>query len=175
MLFCLPELAYSQVFGTATVLKPGAVSLGVEPAVVNAGPALFLQGGLGLIRGVEFGMEYGFQNNGNYLGADLKWRLYSGLPRISITTGCHVMGNDFGLDGKFNISFPITHGAGLYTGVDTRLNFIDDPDKDAQLQGWIPVGVEIHIHHRLAFIFEAEIPLNNDSYSIIGGGLKLFF
>jgi hypothetical protein len=172
-LFCLPLLAFSQVFNTATILKPGRFSLGIEPTVVKNDLGLFLHGGVGLASGVDLGMKYGFLKYNDYFGADLEWRLMAGRPSISLTTGGHVMG-DFGLDLGLNLSFPITGAASLYTGFDSDIDFYKEP-VGTQFLPWIPIGVQLYLKPKMAFILEAEIPLNNSAYTIFGGGLNFFF
>lgn len=172
-LLSLPLLGFSQVFNTATVLKPGKISLGIEPAVIEKDLGLFIHGGIGLAPGVDLGMKYGFLKYDDYFGADLEWKLMSGIPSISLTTGGHVM-RDFGLDLGLNISFPITGSASLYSGFDSDINFYKQP-VGTQFLPWIPVGVQIKLKPKMAFMLEAEIPLNNYSYNIFGGGLNFFF
>jgi hypothetical protein len=53
----------AQVFNTGQTLKPKAISLGIEPAFVVNGDAqfmLFLHGGIGLVKGTDFGIKLGF-------------------------------------------------------------------------------------------------------------------
>lgn len=171
-LFCLPLLGFSQVFNTATVLKPGKVSLGIEPVVIEKDLGLFIYGGVGLAPGVDLGVKYGFLKYDDYFGADLEWKLMSGIPSISLTTGGHVM-RDFGLDLGLNISFPITPSASLYSGFDSDINF-NKQSNGTQFLPWIPVGIQIKLKPKMAFILEAEIPLNG-AYNIFGGGLNFFF
>jgi len=170
---CLPLLTFSQVFNTATILKPGNFSLGIEPAVVNKDLGLFLHGGVGLTRGVDLGIKYGFLKYNDYFGADLEWRLMSGKPSISLTTGGHIT-DDFGLDAGLNISFPIGSTASLYSGLDTDIDFHKEP-RGTQFLPWIPVGVQIYLKPKMAFMLEAEIPLNDYAYTIFGGGLSFYF
>lgn len=172
-LACMPLLAFSQVFNTASILKPGKFSFGIEPTVVNSDLGLFLHGGVGLASGVDLGLKYGFQKYHDYFGADLEWRLLSGKPNISLTTGAHTTG-DMGLDLGINISFPVTSAASLYTGFDSDINFYKEP-VGTQFLPWIPVGVQLNLKPKMAFLLEAEIPLNNTAYTIFGGGLSFFF
>jgi hypothetical protein len=172
-LFCLPLLTFSQVFNTASVLKPGKFSFGIEPAIVDKDLGLFLHGGVGLAPGVDLGLKYGFLRYNDYFGADLEWRLMADKPNISLTTGGHVM-NDFGLDLGLNISFSITSAASLYSGIDTDINFYKEP-VGTQFLAWMPVGIQLYLKPKMAFMLEAEIPLNNNAYSIFVGGLNFFF
>ena len=171
--FCLQMVTFSQVFNTATILKPGKFSLGFEPVFINRDLGLFVHGGVGLTHAVDLGMKYGFLNGTDYFGADLEWKLMSGKPNISLTTGGHVL-NDFGLDLALNISFPIGNTASLYTGLDTDINFYKEP-VGTQFLPWIPIGVQIYLRPKMAFMLEAEIPLNNYAYNFFGGGLNFFF
>lgn len=172
-LTCLPLFAFGQIFNTATILKPGKFSLGIEPAVVDKDLALFLHGGVGLTRNVDLSIKYGFMRYTDYFGADLEWKLMSGKPSISLTTGGHVM-DDFGLDAALNISFPIGSTASLYSGLDTDINFYKQPT-GTQLLAWIPVGVQIYLKPKMAFMLEAEIPINDYAYTFFGGGLSFYF
>ena len=173
-LFCLPLLTFSQVFNTATILKPGKFSLGIEPVVYDNNFGLFLHGGVGLARGVDLGIKYGFLNGGDYFGADLEWRLMAGKPNISLTTGAHTIYGTMGLDLGLNLSFPITSTAALYTGFDSDINFYKDPI-GSQFLPWIPVGVQLYLKPKMAFMLEAEIPLRNNANTIFGGGLNFYF
>lgn len=172
-LACLPFLAFSQVFNTASILKPGKFSLGIEPVVVHEDLGLFLHGGVGLASGVDLALKYGFLKYNDYFGADLEWRLMAGKPNISLTTGAHTYG-DMGLDLGINLSFPITGAASLYTGFDSDIDFHKEPVGTLFLP-WIPVGVQLNIKSNMAFMLEAEIPLNNNANAIFGGGLSFFF
>jgi predicted porin len=168
---CLPLLSFSQVFSTASTLKPGSFSLGINPVFMDNNFGLFLHGGVGIKRGLDLGLKYGFLPGNGYFGADLKWRLLSGKPTISLTTGAHQF-NSFGLDAALNISFPIKGDIYMYSGIDTDINF---PSGNSQMLAWIPIGVEIYLKRRVSLILEGEIPLNSEAYSIIGGGFAFYF
>lgn len=170
LLIASSYLASAQVFNTASTLKPGAFSLGVEPVVYDRDFGLFLHGGIGIKSGIDLGLKYGFLNGSDYFGADLEWRLMAGKPNISLTTGAHSF-YDPGLDLGLNLSFPITKGAGFYTGLDLDINF---GDHNTYTPLWLPVGVEISLKKNMSFIFEDEIPLN-DAYNILGLGLAFYF
>ena len=172
-LFCLPFLAFSQVFNTATIMKPGKFSLGIEPTIVEKDLGLFLHGGIGLASGVDLGIKYGFLKYIDYFGADLEWRLISSKPSVSLTTGVHTMG-DMGLDLGLNLSFSITSAASLYTGFDSDINFYKEHG-GTQFLPWIPIGVQLYLKPKMAFLLEAEIPLNNNASTIFGGGLNFSF
>ena len=168
-----PVLAFSQVFNTASTLKPLKFSLGIEPCVFNNDFGLFLHGGVGIKSGIDFAMKYGILDGADYFGADLEWRLMGGgKPNISLVTGGHTLYSIFGLDLGLNLSFPITSGVGLYTGLDLDINF---PPDDVRLDAWIPVGVEISMRNSMSFLMEAEIPLNSPSYFVFGGGIAFYF
>jgi hypothetical protein len=76
-LACLPLLSFSQVFNTASILKPGQFSIGLEPVIIENNLGGFCQLGVGLTKGIDFALRAGLvENTGTpYLGADLEWRL----------------------------------------------------------------------------------------------------
>lgn len=167
----IPFISWSQVFNTATTLKPGKVSLGLNPVVFNDDFGLFLHGGIGIVNGVDLAVHYGFLNYNDYFGADLEWRLLSGKPSLSLITGAHKI-YDSGLDLGLNLSFPIASKFQLYTGLDSDINFGSGHNYS---QVWLPIGVEIPLKSKMSFMFEAELPINEDAYSIFGGGLAFYF
>jgi hypothetical protein len=167
----LPLFSYSQVFNTASTLKPGKFSIGLNPVVFEENFGLFIHGGLGIVPGIDLAMHYGFIDTENYFGADLEWRLLSGKPALSLITGAHKY-YDTGLDLGLNLSFPIASKFQLYTGLDMDLNFGHGRNYS---QVWFPIGVEIPLKSKMSFMFEAEMPLNDYAYSIFGGGVVFYF
>jgi hypothetical protein len=161
--------AQSQVFNTGSTLKKGEFSLGLEPLIYGGANEfmMFFHGGYGLKSGVDLGISAGFLN-GQYFGADLEWRL---MRYISLTTGAHYFG-DFGLDGTLNLTFPIRKDTRIFTGVDVDINF---PKGSTVIPLWIPIGVELGLRKNMAFILEGEIALTNNTNSILGGGIVLYF
>ena len=159
---------FGQVFNTGQTLKPRTFSLGFEPAVLIGGPdfMLFLHGGYGLTKGVDFGLNLGFLGPNEYFGADVEFAMGK---NFSLAAGAHHFGN-FGLDGTFNITFPIKNDVRLFTGADLDVNFGNDVD----FLLWIPVGLEIGLRSNMSFIFVAEIGLTDPAYHFIGGGLNFY-
>jgi hypothetical protein len=174
LLIVLPLSSFSQVFNTASTLKRGSFSIGIEPLLYDRDLGLFLNGGIGLKSGLDLNIKYGFLKYSDYFGADLEWSLLAtGKPNISLVTGGHVM-HDFGLDLGLNLSFPIGNGAQLYSGIDTDINFYPSPT-GTQLLAWLPLGVQVGLQHNMNFLLEAEVPLNNNAYVIFGGGIAFDF
>jgi hypothetical protein len=169
----LPLMSYSQIFNTASTLKPGKVSFGLNPLVFEKDFGLFLHGGIGIKSGVDLALHYGFLEYDDYFGADLEWRLIQGKPSLSLITGAHKR-YDTGLDLGINLSFPITAGTQLYTGLDMDYNFGRD-NRSNYTQAWLPIGVEIALKRSTSFMFEAEIPINDNAYTIFGGGIVFYF
>jgi len=161
---------FSQVFNTGQTLKPKKVSLGVEPGVMVNGTSefiMFLHGGVGLKSGIDFSAKVGVLGPENYFGADVEFAL---PHRMSFAVGAHQFG-DFGLDGAFNITFPLRSDTRLFTGLDSDINFNEDKTR---ILLWLPLGIEIGIRKNMNFIFEAEIGLNDPTYHFIGGGLNFY-
>ncbi len=161
---------FGQVFNTAGTLKKGKVSLGLNPAYYNDDLGFFIHGNFGVLSGIDFSGRFGFVNGNNYLGGDLEWKIISKKPSLSLTTGVHYV-NDIGLDCSLNISTPIKKGIDVYSGVDSDIEFTDDP----YMLLWIPLGVDLRIKSKLSFIFEAEIPVSDNAFAIIDGGIVFYF
>ncbi len=165
-------LAQAQVFNTSGTLKPGRLSVGVEPVLIAEGNTdliLFGHFGLGLTKNIDFAAKAGFlYNNQIYTGADVEF----GLNRhFSLSAGAHKFG-DFGLDLTFLGSWNLTKSAVFYGGFDGDANF---PDGDVYFPLWMPVGVDIAINKHTSFILEAEIALTPEAWHMFGGGLSVYF
>lgn len=161
--------AFNQVFNTASTLKKGTFSLGIEPLIyLNGGNEfyLFFHGGYGLKPGIDLALELGVGGT-NYIGGNLEWRL---RKNISLVTGAHSFG-DIGLDGSLLFNIPIKNDTKLYTGGDLDVVFADE----ILLPVWIPIGVDIRLKRGMSFLFEAEIGLNDPAYHVLGGGLMFYF
>jgi len=160
--------SHAQVFNTGTTLKKGSFSAGFEPAFLPdaGGFMLFLHGGYGLKKGIDFGVTLGVLN-GEYIGADVEWGLGN---YMSIATGFHNWGS-FGLDGTLNLTFPIRKDSRIFTGLDVDVNF---PGDDVSVPLWIPVGVELGLRSNMAFILEGEIGLTSSAYHLFGGGIVIY-
>lgn len=169
-LIAISSYSFSQVFNTGQTLKPGKFAIGVEPGVMVNGNSefiMFLHGGVGIKRGIDLSVKAGVLGPMDYFGADVEFALNR---RISFAVGAHQFG-DFGLDGTFNITFPIRNDTRIFTGIDSDMNFNQDKTR---ILLWLPLGVEIGIRKNLNFIFEAEIGLNDPAYHFIGGGLNFY-
>jgi hypothetical protein len=180
----LPLVSFSQLFNTASILKPGSFSIGLEPVIVQDNLGGFCQLGFGLLRSVDLALKAGIvENTGTpYLGADLEWRLKGARPSISITTGAHrnEFGH-FGLDGSFNLSFAVGKKVFPYLGFDSDLNFDNYHSEyygyyhdNTNLLMWFPIGVEIYFRKSVSFILEAEIPLTDNTYYVMGAGFTFY-
>ena len=161
----------AQVFNTAEVLKPMNFSIGLAPIYYYENFGLLLMGEAGIKSGIDFSLKYAILEYDDYFSADLEWKLLRNKSvALSLTTGCHVY-YDFGLDISGNFSYRIKNDIALYTGLDTDWNF----GNDLYVPFWIPVGVEINMNKTIAFLFEAELPVNSHARAIIDGGLSFRF
>lgn len=171
LLVLLSTSSFSQVFNTGQTLKKGGISAGFEPVILLNGGTdllLFVHGGYGLKKGIDFGLSIGVLGPNNYIGGDVEFAI---ARWSSIAVGAHHFGS-FGLDGTLNITFPIRQDVRVFTGADLDVNF--NSDKTRFLL-WLPVGVEIGIKKNMSFIFEASVGLTNPAYHLIGGGLNFYF
>ncbi len=163
-------LVHAQVFNTSSTLKRGQFSVGVEPGLYVNGATdfyLFLHGGVGITKNTDFGLKLGVLGNTTYIGGDVEFKL---AKIFSLSVGAHSWG-DFGLDGTALLTFPLTSGVKIYTGLDTDIIFAND----VQMPLWIPVGLQIMMNKNMAFIFESEINVTDVGSHFLGGGLSFFF
>ncbi len=165
----------AQVFNTASTLKSGKANLGINPAVLNEDFGLFLHGGYGISPGLDLGLKLGLAYPETYFGADIEWVLRGGSPYISVSAGGHSFG-DVGLDGTLNFTFPINRQVNIYSGLDMDLNFVKVHDEtETRLPFWLFFGTEIGFRTNMTIIIEVELGLNDDAYSIFGGGMNFYF
>jgi hypothetical protein len=161
----------AQVFNTSSTLHRGQFSAGFEPGINISGGndfSLFLHGGAGITKSVDFGVKIGLLNGATFVGGDVEF----GVTRFfSISAGAHAHGN-FGLDGTGLFTFPIASVAKIYTGLDADVEFNTGA---ISIPLYVPVGLEIPLRKYMLFIFESEIRLTNVGNHYIGGGLNFIF
>ena len=166
LLILMTEFVNAQVFNTGQTLKKKAVAFGVEPSVILSGGndfILFLHGGYGIKKGIDFGVKTGLLGPKNYFGADVEFALGK---RFSLSCGAHSYG-DFGLDGTFIGTLPINRDIRLTSGADLDVNLGNSTD----FLFWVPIDIEISVKNNMNFIFEVEIGITNSAYNIIGAGV----
>jgi hypothetical protein len=166
----------AQVLENAGVLRSGKMNLGVFLVdFENDDMGIFVQGGYGLGPGYDLDIQLGLGYSETYIGADIEWLLKAGKPAISVTAGAHSFG-DIGLDGTLNLTFPLNRQVDLYTGLDLDVNFVDVGDeKETMVPIWVPLGVEIAVGSKIDLLFEFEIDVNDDAWTIVGGGVNFSF
>ncbi len=176
----ISSLSFGQIFSTGQTLKAGAMSLGIEPAVVANNFGIFFHGGYGLNAGSDLGVKLGFGNGHPYVEGNVEFGLLKSNPYLSATIGGHYNGN-FGFDGTTIITFPVSR-VFLSTGLDANIDFSSydsngDGNKELHtaIPFWLPFGLEVYIKKHMSIIFEAEVGINNPAYTIVGGGLSLYF
>jgi hypothetical protein len=174
LMVIIPVHLSAQVFGTGQTLKSGRVSLGVNPAAyINSNASdfyLFLHGGIGMSRTMDLGIKVGLLGDATYFGADLEWCIYRKSPYISIAFGAHHF-NNFGLDGTFNLTFPLARRISLYTGLDLDVNFING---NTTAPFWLFIGSDISMARNIGFLIEVEVGINAAASNIVSGGFNFY-
>ncbi|HKJ69032.1 MAG TPA: hypothetical protein VKA68_13820 [bacterium] len=176
VIFSVPCVLQAQVYGTGQTLRSGRASFGVEPVVYsyrngNSDFYLFFHGGLGLTSGFDLGARLGVLGNRTYFGGDFEWNLHSRNPAISLGVGVHSFHN-VGLDGTVNISFASTRGLQMYSGLDMDVTFTD-PGTRTPI--WLPVGFAFPFRQTVEMLLEVEVGLNDEAWTILGGGVNFYF
>lgn len=171
LLICTLSLgAFAQSFYKSQKLKPKQFHLALEPAVILNGEAhfmLFMHGGVGLTRGVDFNLSFGTFSHNNYLGANVGFGIGQYL---SASFGAHHF-DVFGLDGSLLANYPLRSDIRLFIGGDMHMNLYD---QKAHLLVWLPVGIEIGLKKNISFVFETSIGLSKPAYSLIGAGINFY-
>ena len=164
----------AQVFGTAQTLKNGKWSLGVNPVMYDLGDdemGIFGHLGLGLKPGMDLGFKLGLGLlDETYFGLDLEWALRRQSPFISISAGGHYWG-DAGIDGTFNLTFPVGRQVDLYTGLDMDVVFAEG---NTPIPLWIPIGIDVMLQRKMSLLIEIEIDVNDDAFTIFGAGVNFY-
>jgi len=173
--FSLTLSMQAQVFNTGKLLKQGSFGLGINPAIYSIGNSrntvMNIHGGYGLSRFMDVAVRYIVQDGSDYIGADFEWLIKKGYRMdVSLVTGAHVQ-DDMGLDGTLCLSFPITDYATFFTGVDVDLEL----ENDLQHYTWLPIGVEVDWRNRVSVILEGDIPMSEWAWSILTGGIMIYF
>ncbi len=172
LLFLVPALpARAGMFETATPLKPGHLSFGLQPEVLLT-PAEFrfwLEAGVGLLPSTDLTLRFGlvpaFQ-----LGLDLKLGLVrdqGASPGLSVLVG----GHGGGAEGGFDLGLVLSKrfgGFGLFTGVATVLDL-----NPAEVGVYVPLGAAITLARSADLFLEVDLGLA-DWPNVLAGGLKFY-
>jgi hypothetical protein len=178
MLFILIAVSasYSQVFNTASTLKQGRASIGVNPAMyARSGDnevAVFFRGGYGINNHVDIALNLGINYfDETYLGADVEWLIFGNTSAaFSLAGGMHVA-EDVGLDGTANLTFKLANTVGLFTGLDMDIVLADETAAPM----WFFIGIEAALQRNFNLIFETDLGINEDPPTIVNLGFTYSF
>jgi hypothetical protein len=168
------QVSSAQVLNTATTLGPGKFSLGIAPVIFvehDNDLGLYVNAGLGVAPSVDLGFKLRFDGNRSYVGGDVEFIVLGGRPSISLATGVHAH-HEAGIDGTFNLTFPLGRVAALYGGLDADMDFYRD---DIVFPCWGVFGFQVSIRRSLAVLMEVDIGLNEPAYSMLDFGLNVIF
>ena len=164
------------LFSSGQTLQKGAFSVGINPAYTEGSEfALFFHGGYGIGKSADLGLKMGFGWGNPYVGLDFEKSFLKGKTSLSVFAGGHYWHN-FGLDLGTIFTFKLKN-IYLSTGLDMDINFGKDAndDLDISIPLWLPIEVEFYLQKHLSLIFEADIPLTRPAYTIVSGGLSIYF
>jgi hypothetical protein len=163
-----------QVCNSANTLRSGRFSLGIAPVMyVNYGNdvGLYLNGGIGIAKQMDFSLKLLLNDNSTYFGGDFEFVLVGGVPTISLAAGMHAHGN-LGVDATFNLSFPIRNVASLYGGLDSDIEFYDNA---TGFPLWGFFGFQVMMRRSLGLFMEIDIGVNDHAPDMFVLGLNIFF
>ena len=164
------SVSFSQVMNDARILPPGRLNIGIAATNTGGSFGLYTDLGFGVARGMDLDVIVGFPQGGTYVGANLEFPL-SYQPSISLAAGGHSSGGTTGIDGTFNLSFPVGGAAGIYLGVDADLNFHNG---SSTLPVWGFIALNVKIRSTIELFLEVDPAISNDASDIFGGGLKIY-
>ncbi|MCK5217878.1 hypothetical protein KAR10_00030 [bacterium] len=176
----LQRPAQAGVFGTASTLRSGHFSLGLEPSLAFS-PAEFLfffHGGLGLTRSIDLDAKLGLGSY-IYFGADVEFKLIPDSrygPGLSLSAGAHGTSN-FGLDATLNLSNRFRTFS-FYAALDADIEILESENSEDTLllvPFYFDLGVAIPLSRQSEFLFECNIALSEPANSGLSAGLAFYF
>jgi hypothetical protein len=171
---CGMTSAHAQVFNTGQTLSRGSFSVGFNPVILVDGGTdigIYLQGGLGLTRGIDLSINGLVAENRSFVGGDIEWGLVSGMPSLSLTTGAAAESGHLTLKTNANLTFPLP-SVDLYMGPKLDIRIYDN---DVALPFWLFFGAEVRVKSTMAIPFEVDIGLTSDATPLIGSGIIIYF
>ncbi len=179
LLLLLATPVFAGTFGTAGLLRPGHLALGVEPSFAFSPSTfmLYLHGGLGLTPGADLDVQLGLGSE-TYFGADVEFGLIRDTrrtPGLSLSVGAHGTSN-LGLDGTLLLSNRFSTFS-LYGALDMDMEFVNTGTDNSEVLVplYFNLGVAIPIGRQLDFLLEGDIGLTDVANSGLSGGLMFYF
>lgn len=175
LIFVASIATFAQVSNTATTLSKGSISATINPVILvdnDNDLAFFFLGGYGIAPGLDVGAHLGINYyNDNYFGVDIEYMLQMGSPSVSVSGGIHSTG-EIGFDATLNVTVPIERVFNLYGGID--VDIIPENDNNS-LPAWVFLGMEFNLKKNISILFEADIEINDNAGTMLGGGLQFYF
>ncbi len=176
----LQRPAQAGVFGTATTVRTGHFSLGLEPSLAFS-PTEFLfyfHGGLGLTRSIDLDAKLGLGSY-IYFGADVEFKLVPDSrygPGLSFSAGAHGTSN-LGLDATLNLSNRFRNFS-FYAALDADIEIVEAENGENTrllVPFYFDLGVAIPLSRQSEFLFEGNIALSEPANSGLSGGILFYF
>ena len=171
----LSSVSNAQVYNTAQKLKGGTFRLCIAPLVLvdngNTDLGMYVLGGVGVTSAMDLYLStrVASQNRSNF-GVGLQWALVKGTPALSLTTGCHI-GPNIGVDGTFDVAFPVGKTVVLYGGLDMDIDF---DHSGTTASPWIFIGPRIQIRKNTTLFMEVDIGVTQETPSMLGLGFSFY-
>jgi hypothetical protein len=185
--FLIGSECHSQLFGTAYTLDSRAFSAGIYPTMIySPGSTGFGVTSIHVNTGLSSDLELGLKLMTDMgwmprlrrpfvrgFGADLRWNIYDGFPIISVSGGVHKLGG-FIMDGKLNVTVPLSGSTGFFTGLEVWRPFHME---DNYSIFWLPVGLEVVFANRVALLLEFDFGIfsKHETINKASTGIRYFF
>jgi hypothetical protein len=106
-----------------------------------------------------------------YIGGDIEFVVLHGAPTISLAAGVHG-DNSAGIDGTFNITFPLRGIVALYGGLDADVDFHRG---GTSVPLWGYFGLQVMVRRHFGIFMEADVGITDPAPNMLDFGLNVSF
>lgn len=172
--------ALSQVINFAKTLPVRSYSLTLAP-VYNVsqgnvyhpelrGLSYVVMAGFGYTYDLDFSLKYGYYNGNDLFAADMQYMFRETRQSYySLYGGIHKW-KEYGMDMAVTFTYMPQYFITLSTGLD-----VDVDISEFEMRAWIPLNFGINIDDRYYLFLEYDLPGNERSWDILGGGITFIF
>ncbi|HKK63869.1 MAG TPA: hypothetical protein VJ951_14990 [Bacteroidales bacterium] len=126
--------------------------------------------GYGLKYDLDFGFKYGYYNGKDLFAAEMQYMFRETRKSYySFYGGIHKW-KEYGLDAAVTFTHTPNYNIALSAGLD-----LDVDISEFELRAWIPLNIGINFDDRYYIFFEYDLPGNERSWDILGGGMTFIF
>lgn len=139
-----------------------------------------VMGGYGFGYDVDINLKYGntysytggeLKNSPDFFGIDMQYLFRETRQSYySLYGGVHKW-EEYGVDLTFSYTHTPRYLVNLTAGLDLDVDF----SNELELRAWIPLNIGFNFDDRYFIFFEYDLPANERSWDILGGGITFIF